>query len=649
MKSGKPLSSVPVVLLVLAAVFLAPGAARGGGSPFDPWSLWAGPGTALRGANVYQRRVYPELDGTEFMGPGPFGPPYTQEDFDALAAMGANLVDISCPGLFAEKPPYALDPDAQANLDRLLDMARRANLFAVISFRSGPGRMEFSICCYGDDWYDPDVYLDDSVWTDRAAQDAWVAMWRYTAARYRDDPVVVGYDLMVEPNANGVVFDEWDPAAYYAAHEGTLADWNLLFPRIVAAIRESDPATPILVQPMGYGAVNWLPWLETVDDPRTIYAVHQYEPFVYTHQDPPLDLTYPGVFDTDGDGVSETVDRGWLDRLLGTVDRFMAEHGVRCAVNEMGAKRWEPGVDRFLADEIGLIEARGLGWAIWDWEPSWAPWASEVDAFNFRFGPDPAVRHDVPGNAVEAAVTGAWAANALRPSDVADGTVYVPAAANLPGWAGTRWHTDLELKATGDGAAVVAVALLERGRANTAPREVRLTVDAGTAVRFTDVLGSVFGFEGAAALRLAPLAGSFLASSRTSTGDPAAGTYGQYVPAMSVADAARPGEPAELVQLTSPPGHRTNIGLFNPTQSEVDVVVTLHAADGTPLGILRRTLRPLEPVQIDRVFAGAGEPGDCFAVVETDTEGGAVLAYASVVDARTGDAILVPAQKPGGR
>ena len=41
---------------------------------FDKWALWTN-GTQLRGANIYQRRVYPELDGPEFMGSGPVGPP----------------------------------------------------------------------------------------------------------------------------------------------------------------------------------------------------------------------------------------------------------------------------------------------------------------------------------------------------------------------------------------------------------------------------------------------------------------------------------------------------------------------------------------------------------------------------------------------
>jgi len=62
------------------------------------WSLWTGC-TKLRGVNFYQCRGYPDLDGTEFMCPGPVGPPYTQADFDGLAATRADYANISHPGL----------------------------------------------------------------------------------------------------------------------------------------------------------------------------------------------------------------------------------------------------------------------------------------------------------------------------------------------------------------------------------------------------------------------------------------------------------------------------------------------------------------------------------------------------------------------
>ena len=230
----------------------------------DKWSLWT-EGTQLRGANIYQRRIFPDLDGTEFMGPGPFGPPYAQEDFDRLAVLGANYVNLSIAGLYPVEPPYVLDEQAQANLDRLLAMAANADLFAVITFRTGPGRSEFAIIAGPDSDWLPEEYYINTVWEDPEAQDAWIEMWRTTAERYRDNPVVVGYDLMCEPNANAL-FDLWEPSEFYAGYGGTTYDWNELHPRIVAAIREVDPLTPILVGGDGYSVPEWLPYIITSGD-----------------------------------------------------------------------------------------------------------------------------------------------------------------------------------------------------------------------------------------------------------------------------------------------------------------------------------------------------------------------------------------------
>ena len=153
----------------------------------DKFSLWVD-GPHLRGANIWQSIVIPDLDGLEFKGSGPVGPPYFQEDFDHLAELGANYVSISGPGLFTEEPPFQVDAGAVANLDHLLAMIAEADMFATIGFRTGPGRSEYNLCCSGDRYFRG--YFNDTVWEDQTAQDAWVEMWRFTAERYEQNPIV---------------------------------------------------------------------------------------------------------------------------------------------------------------------------------------------------------------------------------------------------------------------------------------------------------------------------------------------------------------------------------------------------------------------------------------------------------------------------
>lgn len=389
----------------------------------DKFSLWQNmgangvAGVQLRGANIYQRIVYPavdgkEVDGTEFLGPGPVGPPFAQGDFDRLAAAGCNYVNVSHPGIFTQKPPYEVDPELEANLDRLLDMIAQARMYAVICFRSGPGRSEFSIFAR-QDWY-PQSLINDAVWTSRAAQDAWLAMWRYTANRYRGNPVVIGYDLMVEPNSGHVLYDQFDAAEFHLKYGGSLADWNQLYPRISAAVREVDTTTPILVSAGGYGSIDWLPYLVPTGDNRTIYTVHFYEPVEYTHREGSFKITYPGSFDTDHDGEADAVNQAWLrGRLQPAVD-FSAAFAAPVAITEFGVKRYEPGAVVYLQDVLAVLESMNMNHAIWLWTPAWAA-HDETDDFDFRHGQSPRKHADAPGNPLERAVFDAWSMNSLRP------------------------------------------------------------------------------------------------------------------------------------------------------------------------------------------------------------------------------------------
>ena len=381
------------------------------------WALW-NEGPKLRGANIWQRIVVPDLDGSEFLGDGYIGPPYIQEDFNRLAAMGANYVNVSGPGLYTETPPYRLDPQVQSHLDQLLGMIQEADMFAVITFRTGPGRSDFTFYRDGaGDWFDP-VLLREWIWEDQEAQDAWVEMWHYTADRYKDHPAVVGYDLMCEPHPGGIR-EIWEPEEFFNQYGGTIIDWNQLYPRISSAIREVDADTPILIGGMGWSSLRWLPYLEPTGDPRTVYIAHQYEPQTqYTHQDSfnPAN-SYPDSFDLDWDGVPDSFNKSWLEGYFQTISEFSKEGNLVVAVNEYGIVRWVPGGPEFLDDQLALFEDLGLNHAVWVWDPAWEFWTEEVNAMNYRFGTNPRSNtEDLPNPLMDILIK-YWSRNLLRPSN----------------------------------------------------------------------------------------------------------------------------------------------------------------------------------------------------------------------------------------
>ena len=83
------------VMILSSAVLSCPQA-----SAEDLFRLWSGETTMLRGANIHQRRVYPELDGGEYLGGGPIGPPFTQADFRSSVRPGGQLRQYLPPGTF---------------------------------------------------------------------------------------------------------------------------------------------------------------------------------------------------------------------------------------------------------------------------------------------------------------------------------------------------------------------------------------------------------------------------------------------------------------------------------------------------------------------------------------------------------------------
>ena len=161
---------------------------------------------------------------------------------------------------------------------------------------------------------------------------------------------------------------------FYAQYAGTGYDWNAWYPELVSAIRAVDASTPILVGGNGYSGVEWLSYFQPVDDPYMVYAIHQYSPHEYTHQDPPDPTrTYPGYFDMDYDDYPETFDHAWLESLLSAAVDFSAKYNVPIVVNEFGAERWVSGAADYIRAEMDLFEFYGWNYAAWQWQPAWQP------------------------------------------------------------------------------------------------------------------------------------------------------------------------------------------------------------------------------------------------------------------------------------
>jgi hypothetical protein len=231
-------------------------------------------------------------------------------------------------------------------------------------------------------------------------------------------------------------------------------------------------------------------------------------------------------------------------------------------------------------------------------------------------------------------VTGAWQASPGTP-------LVIAAAAHADGLGSSVWRTDVELSNATAALVTATVELLPSGRDNTAPLARNVTVPSRGSRRLEDVLQSLFGFQGAAALRISAT-GALGVTSRTFN-QAESGTYGQFIPGVPASVGIGPGERGILVQLRQNASFRSNVGVVSLSAQRLRVRASYFDATGGSLGVKTYTLEPFSLYQDNSAVPAPGITGG-FAVLELVEGTGSFLAYASVVDRGSDDPVFIPAE-----
>mgnify|MGYP006287334237 CR=1 FL=1 len=224
------------------------------------------------------------------------------------------------------------------------------------------------------------------------------------------------------------------------------------------------------------------------------------------------------------------------------------------------------------------------------------------------------------------------------------GPVTLPVVARTPGAAGTLWTSDLALVNVNDQPVAVEVGFSPLRGSGGSHRSIALIVPPRQVFAAEDVIGDLLGLDAAiGTLRITPddPAGPILASSRVAN-RASEGTYGQYVGGQRSGFATD----AILAHLRSGDDYRTNVGLVAMNDVATDVSLALRGADGLQLGRGATVhLAPEESLQINDVFDYLEAPPTASARLDLTAsgDGASVFAYASVIDAISGDAVFIPA------
>ena len=221
----------------------------------------------------------------------------------------------------------------------------------------------------------------------------------------------------------------------------------------------------------------------------------------------------------------------------------------------------------------------------------------------------------------------------------------VPVVARQEGRSDTQWRTDIRIANLGASTATLNLVFTPRRGSGEVSTTVQSTVLPGTVLAIDDVVGTLFGLsEAVGSLTIsAPGAGEAIAATSRTYNRMPLGSFGQFVGAVT----SGVGPLAHLTHLGSSPSMRTNVGLCEVSGGTVEVKAILRDAVGRQIGDpLALTVEPYQLTQVDDIFNATGAEPTSTASVELRTISGSGdwVAYASVVDATTGDAIFVPAQ-----
>lgn len=231
----------------------------------------------------------------------------------------------------------------------------------------------------------------------------------------------------------------------------------------------------------------------------------------------------------------------------------------------------------------------------------------------------------------------------------ADGSIVcertVPSVGHAPGAYGSVWRSDVAVVNATTAEASVEFRYVPTD--GSAPLTKTERVAPG--IRgFGDIVVSLFGFDeessSSGALHLRSDTPLVISSRTFNVADE--GTFGAHLGGISVAGGMTPAHRGVIPQVKRGVAVRTNVGLTNLAASPATVGVSLYAADGSMLGgETPVSVPPWGLVQINDVFAacGTGDAPIAWVRIDVKTEGGAVFAFASVVDNRTGDPTIVPA------
>jgi aryl-phospho-beta-D-glucosidase BglC (GH1 family) len=236
----------------------------------------------------------------------------TQEDIRFIKQSGFNSVRVpfSYRLLVSDTSPVKLEGEGYRLLDDVVAWCKQEKLYVILDMHAAPGGQTGDNI--DDSWGYPFLYESAE------SQDLLVNIWRRLAARYRNEPAVIGYDLLNEPIAHYFDAAKLNPKL------------EPLYRRVVAGIREVDRNHVIFL-----GGAQWDTNFKVFGppfDPKLVYTFHKY----------------------------------WMEVNRGAIQEFLDfrdKHNVPIWMGESGEN-----TDEWITSFRTLLDANNIGWCFWPYK-----------------------------------------------------------------------------------------------------------------------------------------------------------------------------------------------------------------------------------------------------------------------------------------
>jgi endoglucanase len=234
----------------------------------------------------------------------------TERDIAAIAGFGFDHVRLPINSRIVQDAKGRPIEAGYALIDRLIEWCREHRLWVLLDLHGAPGGQTGTNIDDSPNGL-PELFMSD------AYRELTIELWREVARRYRDEPVVLGYDLLNEPLPN-----EW---------QIRFADeLVVLYRDLTSAVREIDQQH-LLMYEGSHWATNWSIFTEVWDE-NSVLQFHKY----------------------------------WSPADVASIAPFLEARerlGLPIYMGEGGEHNLE-----WLFAAFRLFEAHDIGWNLWPWK-----------------------------------------------------------------------------------------------------------------------------------------------------------------------------------------------------------------------------------------------------------------------------------------